>query len=138
MSLPRLEPGESVKRFVFAQTMNPLWSFAMVPMYVALGPFHRSPSLFIVIGVVFVVLIVLGSTVLKRTGRIVVITDRRVLVWATIGVFGRGQEFLRELPPGITIGSASGNWWNSFDTLGERLYLVPRGWGGKERLGARN
>jgi hypothetical protein len=138
ITTPYLKPGESIGRFAFAQTLNPLWSFLSVPIYVILGPFHASPWPFIVLGVVLVVFVVLGLTVLTRTGRIVVITDRRVLVWATVGLLGRREEFLRELPRGTVIGARSGNWWNSFDTLGERLYLPPRAWGGKEKIGARD
>ena len=135
VSSPYLEPGEGVRRFAFAQTLNPFWNFSWVLVYVILGPFHRSLWSFIVIGVGVIALIILGLTVGKRTSRIVVVTDRRVLVWASTGLLGRQHEFLRELPRGTMIGSASGNWWNSFNTLGERLYLVPRGWGGKERIG---
>lgn len=137
ISSPYLEPGESVRRFAFAQTFNPLWNFVVVPVYVILGPMRLSLRLFIVIGVGLIV-IVLGLTVFNRTGRIVAITNRRVLVWATGGSIGRGHEFLRELPRGTMIGPASGNWWKSFDTLGERLYLVPRGWGEKEQTGEEN
>jgi ABC-type protease/lipase transport system fused ATPase/permease subunit len=138
LSSPYLEPGESVRRFAFAQTFNPLWNFSWVPVYVILGPFRLLLWYFIAFGAGIIVLIVLGLTVVKKTGRIVVITDRRVLVWATVGLLGRQHEFLRELPRGTMIGSASGNWWSSFNTLGERLYLVPRGWGGKNRIGDRD
>ena len=134
ISLPYLEPGESVRRFALAQTFNPLWILEYVPLLL-IGLFHHSLWPFIVEGVGVTVLIVLGLTILKRAGRIVVITDRRVLVWASVGWLGRQPEFLRELPRGTMIGSASGNWWRSFNTLGERLYLAQRGWSKKERIG---
>jgi hypothetical protein len=138
MSSPFLEPGERERRFAFAQTFNPLWNFATVPVYVILGPFHRPLWPFIVIGFVALVFLVLSLTVPRRTGRIVVTTDRRVLVWASVGLLGREHEFLRELPRGTMIDSVSGNWSNNFNTLGERLYLNSRGWGGKEPIGEGN
>ena len=102
-------------------------------------PFHRSwfPIIF---GIAIIAVIVLGRTVWKKkVGRIVVITDRRVLVWATNGQRNAPQpEFLRELPRGTVIGSASGNFWRSFNTLGERLYLtLPFGRGAAAKRGAR-
>ncbi len=76
----------------------------------------------------------------KKVGRIVVITDRSVLVWATNGQRNSPQpEFLRELPRGAMIGSASGNFLRSFNTLGERLYLpLPFGRGTAAKIGARD
>jgi hypothetical protein len=138
---PYLEPGESVRRFESAQTFNPLWTFSYLPL-VMIEPFHRSwfPFIFGIAIIAIIAIIVLGRTVWKKkVGRIVVITDRRVLVWATNGQRNAPQpEFLRELPRGTMIGSASGNFWRSFNTLGERLYLpLPFGRGGEERLGAR-
>ena len=104
---------------------------------VLIEPFHRSWWPFI-IGIVLIVSIVLKLTVRKSVGRIVVTTDRRVLVWATFGLLRRQPEFLRELPRETMIGSASGNCWRSFNTLGERLYLpLPGGRGAEEQLGAR-
>jgi len=137
ISLPYLEPGESVRRFARAQTFNPLWAFSNVPLLLLIEPFHRSWWPFI-IGIGIIVLIILRLTVWKRiTGRIVVITDRRVLVWATHGFLGGQPEFLRELPRGTMIGPASGNCWNSFNTLGERLYPAWSAGGREEQIGAR-
>ena len=137
ISLPYLEPGERVKSFAQAQTFNPLWNFSYLPLLL-IEPFHRSWFPFI-FGACIIVLIVLRFTVWnkKSASRIVVITDRRVLVWATIGMLGRQHEFLRELPRGTRIGSASGNWWKSFNSLGERLYLAWPSRDGEERIGAR-
>ena len=137
ISLPYLEPGERVRSFARAQTFNPLWMFSYLPLLL-IEPFHRSWFPFI-FGACIIVLIVLYFTVWNRKSmsRIVVITDRRVLVWATFGPFGGQREFLRELPRGTTIGSASGNWWKSFNTLGERLYLAWPSRDGEEQIGAR-
>jgi hypothetical protein len=115
--------------------------FSYLPL-VFIESFHRSwwPFVLGIVIIVIIVIIVLGRTVWKKNkvGRIVVITDRRVLVWATNGQRNAGQpEFLRELPRGAMIGSASGNFWKSFNTLGERLYLTWPGWGGAEQIGAR-
>jgi len=137
---PYLEPGESVRRFESAQTFNPLWMFSYLPL-VIIEPFHRSWFPFI-FGIAIIAIIVLGRTVWKkkRVGRIVVVTDRRVLVWATNGQRNAPQpDFLRELPRGTMIGSASGNFWCSFNTLGERLYLtLPFGRGAAAKIGARD
>ncbi len=92
--------------------------------------------------IAIIAIIVLGRTVWKkkRVGRIVVVTDRRVLVWATNGQRNAPQpEFLRELPRGTMTGPTSGNFWHSFNTLCERLYLpLPFGRGAAAKIGARD
>lgn len=85
VSLPYLEPGERVRSLARSQTFHPLWMFSYVP-FVFVESFHRSRWPFVLILFILVV-IVLGRKVLKKykVGRIVVITDRRVLVRATTG-----------------------------------------------------
>ncbi|MFA1547168.1 hypothetical protein [Actinomadura chokoriensis] len=58
--------------------------------------------------------------------RVVVVTDRRILVCGS----GRMRmtpvnEVLRELPRGTRIGPPSGLWWRC-ETLGEKLYVHKR------------
>jgi hypothetical protein len=64
--------------------------------------------------------------IFTNTYRVVVVTDRRILVCRS----GRltmtpVHEVLREYPRSLRIGQPSGLWWR-FDSLGERLYVHKR------------
>jgi hypothetical protein len=94
---PHLQPGETVQAVFGAQT--------------------HSQYLFMIS--VFVLL-------LLSSYRVVVVTDRRILVCrsgklSTTPV----NEVLRELPRSTRIGPPSGLWWKT-ETLGERLYVHKR------------
>lgn len=94
---PHLQPGETVQAVFGAQT--------------------HSQYLFLIS--VFILL-------LLNSYRVVVVTDRRILVCrsgrlSTAAV----NEVLRELPRSTRIGPPSGLWWKS-ESLGERLYVHKR------------
>jgi hypothetical protein len=63
---------------------------------------------------------------LVNSYRVVVVTDRRILVCRS-GRFSTTpvNEVLRELPRSTRIGPPSGLWWKS-ESLGERLYVHKR------------
>jgi hypothetical protein len=94
---PFLQPGETVQAVFAAQTTS---------QYLAL--------------ISFLILIIANSY------RVVVVTDRRILVCRS-GRFRMTpvNEVLRELPRDTRVGPASGLWWRS-DHLGERLYIHKR------------
>jgi hypothetical protein len=62
----------------------------------------------------------------QKPYRVVVVTDRRILVCRS-GTLNSGgvKAMLRELPRETRIGPATGLWW-ACDTLGERLYIHKR------------
>jgi hypothetical protein len=62
----------------------------------------------------------------KSAYRVVVVTDKRILVckagrWSTASV----KDVVRELPRSTKIGPATGVWYKC-DTLGERMYIHKR------------
>ncbi|RKS73410.1 hypothetical protein BZB76_4100 [Actinomadura pelletieri DSM 43383] len=74
----------------------------------------------------YLALVSLWILILANSYRVVVVTDRRVLVCRS----GRLRttpvvEVLRELPRGTRIGPPSGLWWRC-ETLGEKLYVHKR------------
>jgi hypothetical protein len=74
----------------------------------------------------YLALISLWILLIKNTYRVVVVTDRRILV-CRAGRFSRTpvKELLRELPRLTKIGPARGVWFRS-DSLGEKLYIHKR------------
>jgi hypothetical protein len=70
--------------------------------------------------------IVLWFAHLRGTGRIVVSTNQRLLVFLRRG---RHADYLRELPRDTPITSPSGSGWRPSRSTGEKLYLTPRGAG---------
>ena len=94
---PYLQPGETIQSVFAGQTVSPYWSLL---------------SYWIII--------------LRDSYRVVVVTDRRILVCKT-GRFSLTpiKEVLRELPRTTPIGPAHGFWYRC-DTLGERLYVHKR------------
>lgn len=92
-----LQPGETVQAVFGAQTKSQY--LAMITYWILL---------------------------FTNTYRVVVVTDRRILVCQS----GRlrttpVREILREYPRGLRIGPPSGLWWRC-ETLGERLYVHKR------------
>jgi hypothetical protein len=79
---------------------------------------------------------VVAAHMVARTkpSRVVVVTNRRVLVWAGRTGADRKIELLRELPRATPDGPTSGKWWRTFDSLGERLYASPRRPSRNERI----
>jgi hypothetical protein len=74
----------------------------------------------------YFVLISYWIIILSNAYRVIVVTDRRILVCKS----GRlrmtpVKEVLRELPRNVRIGPPSGLWWRS-ESLGERLYIHKR------------
>jgi hypothetical protein len=94
---PVLEDGETVQAVFSAQTASP---------YLALITYW---------------LIVIGNAY-----RVVVVTDRRILVCHS-GRFRTSQvkDVMRELPRSTVIGPATGMWYKT-DALGETLYVHKR------------
>jgi hypothetical protein len=97
---PLLEPGESIQAVFGGQTVNQ-WLIA--------------PS--VLVPVVFLVLFAVNRY------RVVVVTDRRILVCRS-GRFRMTpvKGILAELPRATRIGPPGGTWWRC-DTLGGRLYI---------------
>jgi hypothetical protein len=92
-----LQPGETIQSVFCAQTTSQY--FALISYWIIL---------------------------LSNAYRVVVVTDRRILVCKS----GRLRmtpvnDIVRELPRGTRIGPPSGLWWRS-ETLGERLYVHKR------------
>ena len=92
-----LQPGETIQAVFCAQTKNQY--FALISYWIIL---------------------------FTNAYRVVVVTDRRILVCKS----GRLRmtpvnEVIRELPRNTRIGPASGLWWKS-QTLGEQLYINKR------------
>jgi hypothetical protein len=94
---PLLQPGETIQSVFCAQTTSQY--FALVSVWII---------------------------ILTNAYRVVVVTDRRILVCSS-GRFRMTpvKEVLRELPRNTRIGPPSGIWWRS-ETLGERLYIHRR------------
>lgn len=94
---PHLQPGEVIEAVIPAQTTSQ-W-FALVSYWII---------------------------ILRNSYRIVVATDRRILVCRS-GRFRTTpvKEVLRELPRATRIGPPSGLWYRC-DSLGERLYINKR------------
>jgi hypothetical protein len=92
-----LQPGETIQSVFCAQTTSQY--FALISVWIIL---------------------------LTNAYRVVVVTDRRILVCAS-GRFRMTpvKSVLRELPRGVRIGQPSGLWWRS-ESLGERLYIHKR------------
>lgn len=132
MSSPYLAPGESVKRFCFAQSFSPLWLYTSYLLVLIVQLFGHRFLTNVAFDIVIAVAVLLALWRLKGTGRIVVTTDTSILVFRSPG-YGRTYEFFRTTPRQTQVGSPSGSWLRSFSTLGERLYLVP-GWGKRERI----
>jgi hypothetical protein len=92
-----LQPGENIQAVFCAQTTSQY--FALISVWIIL---------------------------LTNAYRVVVVTDRRILVCKS----GRlrmtpVKEVIRELPRQTPIGPPSGLWWRS-ESLGERLYVHKR------------
>jgi hypothetical protein len=92
-----LQPGENIQSVFCAQTTSQY--FALISYWIIL---------------------------LSNAYRVVVVTDRRILVCSS----GRlrmtpVKEVLRELPRNTRIGPPSGLWWRC-ETLGEKLYINKR------------
>jgi hypothetical protein len=92
-----LQPGENIQSVFCAQTTSQY--FALISYWIIL---------------------------FSNAYRVVVVTDRRILVCSS----GRLRmtpvnEVLRELPRNTRIGPPSGLWWRC-ETLGERLYINKR------------
>ncbi|WP_067465639.1 hypothetical protein [Actinomadura macra] len=92
-----LQPGENIQAVFCAQTTSQY--FALISYWII---------------------------IFSNAYRVVVVTDRRILVCRS----GRLRmtpvnEVLRELPRNTRIGPPSGLWWRS-DHLGERLYVNKR------------
>lgn len=94
---PFLDPGEKVQAVFGAQTTS-----------------------------AYFVLISVWIIIFANAYRVVVVTDKRILVCRS-GRFSTTpvKEVLRELPRGTRIGPASGLWWRC-ETLGEKLYVHKR------------
>jgi len=94
-----LQPGETIQAIFPAQTTSAY--FALISVWIIL---------------------------LTNAYRVVVVTDRRILVCKS-GRFRATpvKDILRELPRGTRIGEPGGLWWRSdTDSLGERLYIHRR------------
>lgn len=94
---PLLQPGETIQAVFGGQTTSQY--FALISYWII---------------------------ILSNAYRVIVVTDRRILVCKT----GRlrmtpVKEVLRELPRNVRIGPPSGLWWRS-ESLGERLYIHKR------------
>jgi hypothetical protein len=94
---PLLQPGESIQSVFAAQTVSQY--FALISYWII---------------------------IFKNAYRVVVVTDRRILVCSS----GRFRitpvkGVLRELPRHTVIGPAHGLWYKS-ESLGERLYINKR------------
>jgi hypothetical protein len=92
-----LQPGENIQSVFCAQTTSQY--FALISYWIIL---------------------------LSNAYRVVVVTDRRILVCSS----GRlrmtpVKEVLREVPRNTRIGPPSGLWWRC-ETLGEKLYINKR------------
>jgi hypothetical protein len=92
-----LQPGENIQSIFCAQTTSQY--FALISYWIIL---------------------------LSNAYRVVVVTDRRILICSS----GRlrvtpVKEILRELPRNVRIGPPSGLWWRC-ESLGERLYIHKR------------
>ncbi len=88
-----LQPGESVQAGLEAQTTG-YWSIRFD------RPFR----------------------VILRSRRVIIVTDRRILVYRQGGSFVAGNELLRELPRSTTFGPPHGVWYRT-EVLGEPLYI---------------
>jgi hypothetical protein len=72
------------------------------------------------------VLLFLLFPLFQKPYRVVVVTDRRILVCRSGSLLPAGvKAMLRELPRETRIGPATGIWWRC-GTLGERLYIHKR------------
>jgi len=94
---PFLQPGETVQSVFTAQTASP-----------------------------YLILISYWILIFKNAYRVVVVTDRRILVCKS----GRARttavkEVVAELPRATRIGPATGIWYKC-DALGDRLYIHKR------------
>jgi hypothetical protein len=92
-----LQPGETVQQVFAAQTASP-----------------------------YLALISYWIVIFKNAYRVVVVTDKRILVCKA----GRAstaavKDVVRELPRSTKIGPATGVWYKC-DTLGERMYIHKR------------
>jgi Bacterial PH domain len=93
---PLLQPGEQIEAIIGAQTKSQ-W-FALISYWII---------------------------ALTNGYRVIVVTDRRILV-TTSGRFSMTvKDVARELPRSVRIGPVSGLWARC-DTLGERLYIHKR------------
>ena len=92
-----LQPGETIESIFCAQTTSQY--FALISVWII---------------------------IFTNAYRVVVVTDRRILVCSS-GRFTMTpvKEILRELPRQTKIGNPSGLWWRC-DSLGERLYVHKR------------
>jgi hypothetical protein len=92
-----LQPGETIQSVFCAQTTSQY--FALISVWIIL---------------------------LTNAYRVVVVTDRRILVCKS-GRFRMTpvKEVLTELPRGTRVGPPSGLWWRC-ESLGERLYVHKR------------
>jgi hypothetical protein len=94
---PFLQPGETVQSIFSAQTASP-----------------------------YLVLISYWLLIFKNAYRVVVVTDRRILVCQAGRVrMTAVKAVVAELPRSTRIGPATGIWYKC-DTLGERLYINKR------------
>ena len=94
---PFLQPGESIQAVFGAQTTSQY--FALISYWII---------------------------IFSNAYRVVVVTDRRILVCKSGRVTMTPiKEVLRELPRNTKIGPASGLWYRT-EALGERLYIGKR------------
>jgi hypothetical protein len=92
-----LQPGENVQSVFAGQTASPYW--ALLSYWVI---------------------------IFKNAYRVVVVTDRRIMVCKSGRLSTKAvNEVVRELPRATRIGAPSGVWFKC-DSLGERLYVHKR------------
>ena len=94
---PFLEPGETVQAAFSAQTFSQYW-----------------------------MLLTYWFAYFRSSYRIVVVTDRRIMVLNTLRFnAAKAKDVRRILPRATTIGSPTGTWWRT-ESLGEKLYIHKR------------
>jgi hypothetical protein len=94
---PLLQEGETIQAVIPAQTVSP-----------------------------YMALISYWIIIFKNAYRVVIVTDRRILVCATPRFsMAKPTGVIRELPRQTAIGPASGLWYST-ESLGEKLYIHKR------------
>ena len=118
---PILESGERVKVLDFATTLNP-WLRALVflpPFILLIASLPKVVNLLVLISY-----LALAPIPLRKTARLIVFTDQRILVLQRVGGIGAKYTLLRVLPRGPEPVESFQGRWKRFDSLDQSFYII--------------
>ena len=112
--------GERIANANVASTLNPRWRILSILPILALLGLARSSAFAVILALVYLV----GLFALTHSrARLIVYTDRRVMIYRVTGMFGANYQLLREVMGRPAPVRSFGGWWKRADGLGEPMWI---------------